>query len=162
MAAAAKRVSSSCSCEVSPDTAASASLALSMFSRARPSAPFASDALPCAWSVAATMSASDVRAPPTACAVSAIWATARDFEASNASRESPIAWSMASAATSLTVDTNAELMVSSRVDAPVSVILGATGPVFSLTWYSILGCTKSPVVRDSRRSVKSGGMTNAA
>ena len=132
-------------------------LALSMPSRARPSAPFASDALRLRL-VGGRHDARKRRraAPPTACAVVGDLGDRAATSMRPARRANrPIAWSMASAATSLTVDTNAELMVSSRVVAPVSVIFGATGPVFSLTWYSISGCTKSPVVRDSRRSVKS-------
>ncbi len=68
------------------------------------------------------------RAPPIACTAPAILATALGRDASSASFDSPIAWSMAPAATSLTVETNVEFIVSSSVLAPVSVIFGATGP----------------------------------
>ena len=133
MAAAEKLDRPLCSCAVRSDTAASASAAPSTSDRARPRASFDSPTLAWASSVADAMPASAVRAPPIACAASSILATAWERDASRASFDSPIAWSMAPAATSLTVETNVEFMVSSSVLAPVSVIFGATGPTFSFT-----------------------------
>ena len=104
----------------------------------------------------------DSRASVITCVASPSLEAAWERDASKAVRESASAWSIASAATSLTVETNVELMVSSRVLAPVSVIFGATGPVFSFTKYSISGFENSPVVRESKCSVKSSGMTNTA
>ena len=133
MAAAEKLASPSCICVVRPDTVCSASDAVPRSARTRQSASFASPTLPCASSVADPMPASVSRASPTVCTAWAIFSTARERDASSFSRDSPSAWSMASAATSLTVETNVELMVSSSVLAPVSVIFGATGPAFSFT-----------------------------
>ena len=73
-----------------------------------------------------------------------------------------MASSMAFTATSVTVDTKVELMVSSRVVAPVSVILGATGPAFSFTKYCSWGWVNFPVVIVSRSEVNCAGITKAA
>ena len=162
MAAAEKLASPSCICVVRPDTVCSASDAVPRSARMRQSASFAPPTLACASSVADSMPASESRASLTVCTAWAIFSTACERDASSFSRDSPSAWSMASAATSLTVETNVELMVSSSVLAPVSVIFGATGPAFSFTKYSSLGCVKSPVVSESSCEVKSAGITNAA
>ena len=133
IAAADSPARSPCMRSVRLDTVPSASLASAICSRARSSSPFDDSALAWASSVAATMAESDERASDTVRTASATFADAFVRDASTASRDSPSAWSIASAATSLTVETNVELMVSSRVLAPVSVIFGATGPVFSFT-----------------------------
>jgi len=83
--------------------------------------------------VAATIPSSVARASDIACTAPATLTAALAFDASSASFDSANARSTAPTATSLTVETKVELIVSSRVLAPVSVIFGATGPVFSFT-----------------------------
>ncbi len=70
---------------------------------------------------------------PVAATASDIFCAAFDCISLVLSRPSFTFSSMVLTTTSLTVATKVELMVSSKVVAPVSVILGATGPDFSFT-----------------------------
>ena len=62
-----------------------------------------------------------------------IWAETFAFDASNDSCDSAILSLSVPATTDETVETNVSLIVLSRVEAPVSVIFGATGLSFSFT-----------------------------
>ena len=61
-----------------------------------------------------------------------------------------------------TVVTKAELICSSMVVAPVSVIFGAIAFFFSLTYYLIVGCLEVPVTDSTKLALKSLGSTMAA
>ncbi len=93
----------------------------------------ASRDLAAAASVPSSSFPSDERTSPRVESAPAIFSAAAERVSVSASFESPRASSMAFTTTSLTVDTKVELMVSSSVEAPVSVIFGETGPAFSFT-----------------------------
>lgn len=108
------------------ERAASDERALSRVSFADRASSAAPDEVVASSARAARASAISARALPTRPA-------APDRAASSFVPEAARKSSSASATAPLTVEKNVSLMVVSRVFAPVSVILGATGPVFSFT-----------------------------
>ena len=109
------------------------SSAASMPALALESVSLAEAALSLAAFDASPKSASTRRTSPVAATASDIFCAAFDCISLVLSRPSFTFSSMVLTTTSLTVATKVELMVSSKVVAPVSVILGATGPDFSFT-----------------------------
>ena len=109
------------------------SSAASMPALALESVSLAEAALSLAAFDASPKSASTRRTSPVAATASDIFCAAFDCISLVFSRPSFTFSSMVLTTTSLTVATKVELMVSSSVVAPVSVILGATGPDFSFT-----------------------------
>ena len=107
--------------------------AASIPSPARPRASRAASAFSWAPLAVSPIFARVLRASPTAPMAADSFSAARERVSSAEARESSTASSMAPTATSVTVDTKVEFTVSSKVVAPVSVILGETGPAFSFT-----------------------------